>query len=59
MKAAYDASGIEVLSGLDPVRKHPGMYTDITRPNHLAHELIDNSVDEAISGYAKNISTLR
>ncbi len=55
MKAAYDASGIEVLSGLDPVRKHPGMYTDITRPNHLAHELIDNSVDEAISGYAKNI----
>ena len=55
MKAAYDASGIEVLSGLDPVRKHPGMYTDVTRPNHLAHELIDNSVDEAISGHAKNI----
>lgn len=55
MTAQYDASGIEVLRGLDPVRKHPGMYTDITRPNHLAHELIDNSVDEAISGYAKNI----
>lgn len=55
MTARYDASGIEVLSGLDPVRKHPGMYTDITRPNHLAHELIDNSVDEAISGHAKNI----
>ncbi|MCY4642896.1 MAG: DNA topoisomerase IV subunit B [Gammaproteobacteria bacterium] len=56
MTARYDASGIEVLSGLDPVRKHPGMYTDITRPNHLAHELIDNSVDEAISGHAKNIN---
>ncbi len=55
MSARYDASGIEVLSGLDPVRKHPGMYTDITRPNHLAHELIDNSVDEAISGHAKNV----
>lgn len=55
MSAQYDASGIEVLSGLDPVRKHPGMYTDITRPNHLAHELIDNSVDEAISGHAKNV----
>ena len=55
MSARYDASGIEVLSGLDPVRKHPGMYTDISRPNHLAHELIDNSVDEAISGHAKNV----
>ena len=56
MSARYDASGIEVLTGLDPVRKHPGMYTDITRPNHLAHELIDNSVDEAISGHARNIA---
>lgn len=51
----YDASAIEVLSGLDPVRKRPGMYTDTTRPNHLAQEAVDNSVDEAIAGFAKNI----
>lgn len=51
----YNASDIEVLSGLDPVRKRPGMYTDTTRPNHLAQEVIDNSVDEAISGYADKI----
>jgi topoisomerase-4 subunit B len=55
MAGKYNASDIEVLSGLDPVRKRPGMYTDTTRPNHLAHEVIDNSVDEAISGYAKSI----
>ncbi len=55
MVGKYDASDIEVLSGLDPVRKRPGMYTDTTRPNHLAHEVIDNSVDEAISGFAKSI----
>ncbi len=55
MTGKYDAADIEVLSGLDPVRKRPGMYTDISRPNHLAHEVIDNSVDEAISGYAKII----
>ena len=55
MAGKYDASDIEVLSGLDPVRKRPGMYTDTTRPNHLAHEIIDNSVDEAISGFAKSI----
>ncbi len=55
MTGKYDAADIEVLSGLDPVRKRPGMYTDISRPNHLAHEVIDNSVDEAISGYAKMI----
>ncbi|MEN8213890.1 MAG: DNA topoisomerase IV subunit B [Pseudomonadota bacterium] len=53
--SSYDASAIEVLSGLDPVRKRPGMYTDTTRPNHLAQEVIDNSVDEAIAGYAKTI----
>ena len=52
---AYDAAAIEVLSGLEPVRKRPGMYTDTTRPNHLAQEVIDNSVDEAIAGYAKRI----
>ncbi|MEJ2576088.1 MAG: DNA topoisomerase IV subunit B [Gammaproteobacteria bacterium] len=53
--SAYDASAIEVLSGLEPVRKRPGMYTDTSRPNHLAQEVIDNSVDEAIAGYAKLI----
>jgi topoisomerase-4 subunit B len=52
---AYDAAAIEVLSGLEPVRKRPGMYTDTTRPNHLAQEVIDNSVDEAIAGYARRI----
>jgi topoisomerase IV subunit B len=55
MTEAYNAAAIEVLSGLDPVRKRPGMYTDTTRPNHLAQEVIDNSVDEALAGYAKNI----
>ncbi len=53
--SSYDASAIEVLSGLDPVRKRPGMYTDTTRPNHLAQEVIDNSVDEAVTGYAKKV----
>ena len=55
MSQSYSASDIEVLAGLDPVRKRPGMYTDTTRPNHLAQEVIDNSVDEAIAGYAKSI----
>ncbi|OOZ46320.1 DNA topoisomerase IV subunit B [Solemya velum gill symbiont] len=54
----YDASAIEVLSGLEPVRKRPGMYTDTTRPNHLAQEVIDNSVDEAIAGFAKSIDVI-
>ncbi len=53
--SAYDASAIEVLSGLEPVRKRPGMYTDTARPNHLAQEVIDNSVDEAIAGHATKI----
>ena len=52
---AYDSASIEVLSGLDPVRKRPGMYTDTTRPNHLGQEVIDNSVDEAVAGHAKRI----
>ncbi len=53
--SSYDASDIEVLSGLEPVRKRPGMYTDTTRPNHLAQEVIDNSIDEAIAGHADSI----
>lgn len=55
MSKSYLAADIEVLSGLEPVRRRPGMYTDTTRPNHLAHEVIDNSVDEAIAGHAKRI----
>jgi topoisomerase-4 subunit B len=51
----YDAADIEVLTGLDPVRKRPGMYTDTTRPNHMIQEVVDNGVDEAISGHAKKI----
>lgn len=52
----YDSSSIEVLSGLDPVRRRPGMYTDTNRPNHLAQEVIDNSVDEALAGHASEIT---
>ena len=48
----YTAEDIEVLTGLEPVRKRPGMYTDTTRPNHLAQEVIDNSIDEALAGHA-------
>ena len=55
MASSYTASDIEVLSGLDPVRRRPGMYTDTTRPNYLAHEVIDNSVDEALAGHCENI----
>ncbi|WP_330927358.1 DNA topoisomerase IV subunit B [Candidatus Sororendozoicomonas aggregata] len=55
MRNDYTAEAIEVLSGLDPVRKRPGMYTDTTRPNHLAQEIIDNSVDEALAGFASHI----
>ncbi len=51
----YDASSIEVLTGLEPVRKRPGMYTDTEKPNHLAQEVVDNSVDEAIAGFANKI----
>ena len=58
MSENYNASEIEVLTGLDPVRKRPGMYTDTTRPNHLAQEVIDNSVDEAIAGFANEISVI-
>ncbi len=58
MSRQYTASDIEVLSGLEPVRKRPGMYTDTSRPNHLAHEVVDNSVDEALAGYCKNIKVI-
>ncbi|MDE2382054.1 MAG: DNA topoisomerase IV subunit B, partial [Xanthomonadaceae bacterium] len=56
MNTRYNAADIEVLSGLDPVKRRPGMYTDTTRPNHLAQEVIDNAVDEALAGHAKAIS---
>jgi len=56
MNQSYTASDIEVLSGLEPVRRRPGMYTHTQRPNHLAHEVIDNSVDEAIAGYCKELT---
>ena len=55
MSGTYTAESIEVLSGLEPVRKRPGMYTQTERPNHLAQEVIDNSVDEAIAGFARTI----
>ncbi|HXY75714.1 MAG TPA: DNA topoisomerase IV subunit B, partial [Steroidobacteraceae bacterium] len=58
MSQSYTASDIEVLSGLEPVRRRPGMYTYTQRPNHLAHEVIDNSVDEAIAGYCKQIDVV-
>jgi topoisomerase-4 subunit B len=55
MSSRYNSADIEVLSGLDPVKRRPGMYTDTARPNHLAQEVIDNSVDEALAGHAKTI----
>lgn len=57
-QSSYNATDIEVLKGLDPVRHRPGMYTDTTRPNHLGQEVIDNSVDEAIAGHAKHIQVI-
>src|SRR5579864_7602882 len=56
MASSYTASDIEVLSGLDPVRRRPGMYTDTSRPNHLIHEVVDNSVDEALAGHCREIT---
>lgn len=56
--ANYSAEDIEVLTGLDPVKKRPGMYTETTRPNHLAQEIIDNSVDEALAGHARSIEVV-
>ena len=58
MSNEYNAAAIEVLTGLEPVRKRPGMYTDTTRPNHLVQEVVDNSVDEALAGYASVIEVV-
>jgi len=55
MSTEYQASDIEVLQGLEPVKRRPGMYTDTTRPNHLVAEVVDNAVDEALGGHAKTI----
>jgi topoisomerase-4 subunit B len=54
--SSYDARDIEVLTGLDPVRRRPGMYTDTSRPNHLVQEVVDNSVDEALAGHATRVA---
>jgi hypothetical protein len=56
MAQTYNASDIEVLKGLEPVRRRPGMYTDTRSPNHLVHEVVDNSVDEALSGHCEHIA---
>ena len=53
--SSYNAKDIEVLNGLEPVQKRPGMYTQTELPNHLAQEVIDNSVDEAMSGFSRSI----
>ena len=58
MNTRYNAADIEVLSGLDPVKRRPGMYTDTSRPNHLAQEVIDNAVDEALAGHASRIDVI-
>tara|TARA_R110001583_G_scaffold32763_2_gene111283 strand:- start:1157 stop:3049 length:1893 start_codon:yes stop_codon:yes gene_type:complete len=58
MNTSYNADAIEVLSGLDPVRKRPGMYTETDRPNHLAQEVLDNAVDEALAGHASQIEVI-
>ena len=55
VKKTYTASDIEILKGIEPVQKRPGMYTDTTNPNHLLQEVIDNCVDESIAGYCNNI----
>src|SRR5690242_1355346 len=54
----YNAADIEVLTGLEPVRRRPGMYTDTTRPNHLVQEVVDNSVDEALAGFATAVDVV-
>jgi len=58
MSKDYTSDSIEVLTGLDPVRRRPGMYTDTSRPNHLVQEVVDNSVDEALAGHASTIKVI-
>ena len=58
MTEQYNAGAIEVLNGLEPVRRRPGMYTDTARPNHLGQEVIDNSVDEALAGHASKVQVI-
>lgn len=58
MSTQYNSDAIEVLNGLEPVKRRPGMYTDTTRPNHLSQEVIDNSVDEALAGHASSIKVI-
>ncbi|MCF1439356.1 MAG: ATP-binding protein, partial [Shewanella sp.] len=58
MTNQYTSDAIEVLNGLEPVKRRPGMYTDTTRPNHLGQEVIDNSVDEALAGHASKIEVI-
>ena len=55
VKKTYTASDIEILKGIEPVQKRPGMYTDTSTPNHLLQEVIDNCVDESIAGFCNNI----
>ena len=58
MSSRYNAADIEVLSGLEPVKRRPGMYTDTSRPNHLVQEVVDNSVDEALAGHARTVEVI-
>jgi len=58
MNSRYAAADIEVLTGLEPVKRRPGMYTDTRNPNHLAQEVVDNAVDEALAGYARRIDVV-
>ena len=53
---SYNADALQVLDGLDPVRKRPNMYTDTSRPNHMVQEPIDNAVDEALAGHATSLA---
>ena len=55
---SYSADSLQVLSGLDPVKRRPGMYTETSRPNHLVQEVVDNSVDEALAGKATSIEVM-
>ena len=58
MPSDYTSKSLEVLTGLEPVKRRPGMYTDTMRPNHLGQEAIDNSVDEALAGHATRVEVV-